>query len=183
MPALCTTQRNIPFMMSWRNVVCAARDEHHIPWSTSEERRGAPQSHCTAGALEGSMLMPRRWRRPVRTSPRLSSRVLVRGSVSSQDEAGRQAQLSKLDRALFRLVCRHQRSQAGLLRGTVRPAGRTHATPLQWCPGCQDSPHGTLAATDLRLRCAEMPTGAEAPLRLARQTAGRPRARGAWSGG
>jgi hypothetical protein len=101
MPALCTTQCNIPFRMSWRNVVCAARDEHRIPWSTSEERRGAPQSHCTAGALEGSMLMPRQWQRPVWTSPCLVSRALVRGSVSSQAEAGRQAQLSERDRALF----------------------------------------------------------------------------------
>jgi hypothetical protein len=47
------------------------------------------------------MLMPRRWRRPLRTSPLLSSRALVRGSVSSQAEAGRQAQLSKRARALF----------------------------------------------------------------------------------
>jgi hypothetical protein len=47
------------------------------------------------------MLMPRRWRRPVRTSPLLSSRALVRGSASSQAEAGRQAQLRKRARALF----------------------------------------------------------------------------------
>jgi hypothetical protein len=54
----------------------------------------------------------------------------------------------------------------------------THVAPLQRCPGCRDSPLGTPAATDLRLRCAEMPTGAKAALRLARQTVGRPVAHG-----
>jgi hypothetical protein len=28
-PALCTTRRKMPFSMSQRNVVCAARDGHH----------------------------------------------------------------------------------------------------------------------------------------------------------
>jgi hypothetical protein len=100
MPALCTTRRKVPFRMSWRNVVCAARDRHSIPWSTPAGRRGALQLHCTAGALEGSMLMTRRWRRPVRTSPLLSSRDLVRGRVSSLANAGRHAQLSKRARPL-----------------------------------------------------------------------------------
>jgi hypothetical protein len=45
MPALCSTRRKIPFRMSWRKVVCAARVGHRIPWSTSEGQRGAPQSH------------------------------------------------------------------------------------------------------------------------------------------
>jgi hypothetical protein len=95
MPTLCTTLCKIPFRMSWRNVVCAARDGHRIPWSTSVGRTDTPQLHCRAGALEGSMLMLRRWRRLVRTSQLLSSRALVRGSVSSHAEARRRAQLSK----------------------------------------------------------------------------------------
>jgi hypothetical protein len=60
-----------------------------MAWSTSEGRRAFLQVHCTAGAFRGSMLRPRRWRRPLRTSPLLSSRAQVR--VSSQAEAGRQA--------------------------------------------------------------------------------------------
>jgi hypothetical protein len=100
MPAMCTTRRKMPFRMSRRNVVCTARDGHRIPWSTSVGRKGAPQSHCTAGALEGSMLMPRRWRRPVWTSPLLRSSDLLRGRVSSHAEAGRHAQLSKRVRPL-----------------------------------------------------------------------------------
>jgi hypothetical protein len=43
--------------------------------------------HCTAGVFGGSMLRPRRCRRPVRTSPLLSSRARERGRVSSQAEA------------------------------------------------------------------------------------------------
>jgi hypothetical protein len=101
MPDLCTTRRKIPFRMSWRNVICAATDGHRIPWSASVGRRVVPQSHCTAGALEGSMLRPRRW--PVRNSPLLSSRAGVQGRVSSQSEAGRQAQLSRRARALLPL--------------------------------------------------------------------------------
>jgi hypothetical protein len=101
MPALCTARRKIHFRISWRSVACASRDGHRIPWSPSQRRRVAPQVHCTAGALEGSMLRPRRWRRPVRTSPLLSSRARVQGSVSSQAEAGRQAQLSRRARVLL----------------------------------------------------------------------------------
>jgi hypothetical protein len=99
MPALCTTRRKMPFRMSWRNVVCAATDGHHIPWSASVGREVVPQSHYTAGALEDSMLRPRRWWRLVRTSPLLSSRAGVQGRVSSQAEVGRQAQLSRRARA------------------------------------------------------------------------------------
>jgi hypothetical protein len=101
MSALCTTRRKIPFRISWRSVVWAARDGHRIPWSLSQRRRVAPQVHCCAGALEGSMLKPRRWRRPVRTSPLLSSRARVQGSVSSQAEAGRQVQLDRRARTLL----------------------------------------------------------------------------------
>jgi hypothetical protein len=95
MPTLCTTRCKIPFRMSWRNVVCAARDGNRIPWSTSAGRRGTPQLHCRSGALECSMLKLRRWRRLVRTTQLLTSRALVKGSVSSHAEAGRHAQLSK----------------------------------------------------------------------------------------
>jgi hypothetical protein len=53
MPALCTTSRKITFRMSWRNVVCAARAGHHLPWSISVSRRIAPHPHCTEGAFGG----------------------------------------------------------------------------------------------------------------------------------
>jgi hypothetical protein len=109
MLALCTARRKIPFRISSRSVVCTAnrliayKDGHRMPWSPSQGRRVAPQVHCTAGTFGGSMLRPRRWWRPVRTSPLLSSRARESGRVSSQAEAGRQAQLSRGARAL--LLC------------------------------------------------------------------------------
>jgi hypothetical protein len=63
-------------------------------------RTATPQLHWMVEALDGSMLMPRPWRRPVRTSPHLSSKAQVKGSMSSQTEAGRHAQLSKQTRLL-----------------------------------------------------------------------------------
>jgi hypothetical protein len=127
MPALCTTRRKIPFRMSWCNVVCAARDGHRIPWSTSVGRRGAPQSHCTTGALEGSMLMPRRWQRPVRTSPLLSSSDLVRGRVSSHAEARRHAQLSNQVRPLRPSVVLGSKDSSRASARSVPCAAKTRA--------------------------------------------------------
>jgi hypothetical protein len=81
-------------------VVCEAKDGQRIPWPLSQGRRAAPQVHCTAGAIGGSMLRPRRWRRPVRTSLLLSSRARERGRVSRQAGVGRQVQLSRRECAL-----------------------------------------------------------------------------------
>jgi hypothetical protein len=69
MPARCIARRKIPFRMSWHSVNCWARAEQRMAcmWSKSVWRRAAPQQHCTAGALGGSMVRPRRCRRPVWT--------------------------------------------------------------------------------------------------------------------
>jgi hypothetical protein len=45
MPALCTTRRKIPFRMSWRNVVCAARDGHPMVNIGRPEGRAAVALH------------------------------------------------------------------------------------------------------------------------------------------
>jgi hypothetical protein len=99
MPARCTARRKIPFRMSWRSVKCAARAEHRMPWSVPVRWRVAPQPHCTVGALRGRMVRPRRCWRAVWNSPLLSSRALESGRVSSQADAGRQAQLRSRTRA------------------------------------------------------------------------------------
>jgi hypothetical protein len=99
MPARCAARRKIPFRISWRRVKCAARAEHRMPWSVSVPWRAAPQPHCTEGALRGRMARPRRCRRAVWNSPLLSSRALESGRVSSQADAGRQAQLRSRARA------------------------------------------------------------------------------------
>jgi hypothetical protein len=76
------------------------------------------QVHRTAGAFGGSMLRPSRWRRPVRTSPLLSSKARESGRVSSQAEAGRQAQLSRCARTpslhAVGVVRREERLETGL---------------------------------------------------------------------
>jgi hypothetical protein len=51
MPALCTARRKVPFRMSWRNVTCAARAEHRMPWSVSVRWRVAAALH--GGGIEG----------------------------------------------------------------------------------------------------------------------------------
>jgi hypothetical protein len=54
MSAQCTTRHNILFRMSWGNVVCAARDGHRMPWSTSVWRRGVGGQHADAKAVAGA---------------------------------------------------------------------------------------------------------------------------------
>jgi hypothetical protein len=56
MPALCIAWRKILFRTSWSSVNCAARVEHHMPWSVSERCRVDPQPHCTTGELSGKMV-------------------------------------------------------------------------------------------------------------------------------
>jgi hypothetical protein len=89
-PTRCTTQCNIPFRITWRNVIKATRDKHHMAWSAMTPLRAAPQEHRSR---HHAGLRP--WRKPVRTSLLLSSRVLVMGRVFSQAEAGQQAQLRR----------------------------------------------------------------------------------------
>jgi hypothetical protein len=62
------------------------------------------------------MLTPRRWRRPVRTSPLLSSKAQERGRVPSKAEAEWQAQLSRRVRALHAagIAQREERVKTGL---------------------------------------------------------------------
>jgi hypothetical protein len=99
MHALCTARHKIPFRMAWRSVNCAARAEHRMPWLGSERCRVDPQPHCTVGALRGRMARPRRCQRAVWNSPLLSSSALESRKVSSQADAGRQAQLRSWARA------------------------------------------------------------------------------------
>jgi hypothetical protein len=75
------------------------------------------------------MLMPRPWRRPVRTSPLLSSRALVRGSVSSHAEGGRHvnAQLNKRAFALCPSV--------------VRASNDSSRRSVRFCAVCRESLH------------------------------------------
>jgi hypothetical protein len=84
-PVHDTAQNPFQDVMEQRGMCSEGRAPHSVV--SLGGGRVAPQSHCTAGALEGSMLRPRRWRRPVRTSPLLSSRAQVQGRVSSQAEA------------------------------------------------------------------------------------------------
>jgi hypothetical protein len=48
---LCATRYKIPFMMSWCNVVCAAKDRHHIPCMAMVNIGRA--EGCTTVALHG----------------------------------------------------------------------------------------------------------------------------------
>jgi hypothetical protein len=82
-----------------------------------------------------------------------------------------------------RLVCRHQWTLAGPRHGPVRPAWRTHAAPLRWCPGCQDRPRGRQITKNFARRHGGSPTAAGDALRLACQTTRRPWARGTWPRG
>jgi hypothetical protein len=72
------------------------------------------------------MLRPSRRRRPVRTSPLLSSKARESGRVSSQAEAGRQAQLSRRARTpslhAIGVVRREERLETGLGLGDVAQA-------------------------------------------------------------
>jgi hypothetical protein len=55
-PARCTARRKIPFRISWRSVVSAARAEHCMPWLASMRRRVAPHPHAAAlhcGGVQG----------------------------------------------------------------------------------------------------------------------------------
>jgi hypothetical protein len=54
-----------------------------------------------------------------------------------------------------------KRFQQDVGDGLVSPAGKACAALWLWCPGCQGPPLGTLAATELQLCHAELPTGAE----------------------
>jgi hypothetical protein len=83
MSALCMARHKIVFRMLWRNVTCAARAGHRMPWSASERRRAAQQPHSRVGAFRSSAEWSSRWQRPVWTSLLLNSSKCESESVSS----------------------------------------------------------------------------------------------------
>jgi hypothetical protein len=81
-PVHSTTQTS--FKMSWHSVNCAARAEHCMPWSVSEQGRVAPQPHFTVGALRGRMGRLSHCRRAVWNSPLSSSGALRVGGYPAR---------------------------------------------------------------------------------------------------
>ena len=99
-PAQWQVRRHSVARVLWRIVHAPLRDLHVMAWSVSEGDRIRLQKHSTARALEGICPRPSRCRRLMVTS--LLDRVndSACGSVSSQIEAARHAQLRRRAAAL-----------------------------------------------------------------------------------
>jgi hypothetical protein len=90
-PVHSTAQHPFQDIMAQRELCC--QKGQRMPLLKLEWQRAAPQLHCTTRVLGGSMVRPRRCRRPVWTSPLSSSRTRERKRVTNQAEAGWQTQI------------------------------------------------------------------------------------------
>jgi hypothetical protein len=96
----------------------------------------ATQSHCTVGAFRGRMARPRRCRRAVWISPLLNSRALESRRVSSQADAGLQAQLRRRVQARFPSSLPSCKEASKASAQLEQNAGSRRAVPQQWCSCC-----------------------------------------------